>query len=120
MFATTDIVNGLTTEIAGAIILAALAVVWKLRTPEARQNLRTEIVRRLTALLNEARATLFRWEALPFAVSLIIAIALEGTSMAVASQSVFATVLLGYACIGLYFIVRGGIERVERIVSQFR
>ena len=110
MFALTDIINGLTTELGGAVILAILAVVWKLRTPEVRQECRAALIRRITVLRAEARELLWRWEILPFTLSVIPVIFLEDKGIAaVAAQGVFATVLLAYAFVA-----------VRNVVNRFR
>ena len=106
MFSPTDIVNGLSTEIAGAILLALVAAAWGLRKPETRQSLRTEVIRRLTALLTGIRENVFRKEVLPYAVTLSIAIALEDTRWATASQAIFGVVVLAYACAAIRYIVK--------------
>ena len=94
----------LSVEYAGQVSPPVLFAAWKLRTPEARQNLRTEIATRLKALWADTRANFLRWEILPFALSLTPAIFLEDTRFAVASQAVFAAVLLAYGGVAVWYI----------------
>ena len=94
-------------EWVGASTYTAFLALLELRTPEKRETCRAWVIKRVTGLWTEAKATL-RPAFLPFTVSLTVAILLEETQFAGYSQAAFAVVLLSYPC---YFAGRHAVRR---------
>ena len=110
-----EFLMGLSVEYAGSISTAVVLVGWNLRTLKARAEFRAWFDCRRATAQTFFRAKLpiprnpWTW---PMILAIPVGIALEATSVAGLTQTAAGALASVYVCVGVYFIVRGGGQRV--------